>query len=161
MKKILLSLSLVLTFTLSANQEQSLEDIATDVVNLDEENKTKEMQDPKYANNILGMKANDFKALKKEFLKNFAECQHFSKVFDLKEGGRGHLFIRGYSEKKNSKYETIEVCTIDVKVKPDFAEYCQYPRREMISMYGFYSQDFFIKGEDDTRYSTQNCRRFY
>lgn len=161
MKKILLLLSTVILFSVSA-QEKTLEEIATDVVNLDKRKKEKETEEnSKVSNNLLEMEEEKFNKLKTEFLEHFADCRNFSKTFKLPNNGRGHLSIRGTQEKTNRKHEVYEVCVIDVKIINDFAEYCQYPKSEIIIMYGYYSREFFKKGYDNTRNSTKNCRRFY
>jgi hypothetical protein len=130
-------------------------------------NKIYEKESENMDSNILGIPDEEFKELKKSFLKALENCSVYSEKFKINNKKDGHLYIKGYKIKKERYTDPLKpsgkqkYCVVDVKMNNDYADYCEYEKSILIDIYIYYSHDYFKEGKEKSRYGNSSCIRFF
>lgn len=159
MNKIYLILSLLFSASIYAQEPvEDLEKSANNVLDLGKkEEEVKEIN----TSNVMNLPEDEFQKIRRTFLENFGNCTRNTQTFEMSNGEKGSLSVRGWIEKKNRQGIPEKFCEVDLKVRPDFSEFCSYPEDRIVQLYGYFAYDFFEEGKEDSRYGIEYCRRFY
>lgn len=162
MNKICLIIALL--FSMNVYSQEPIEDLeksANGVLDLGKEKEKEPKEREVNPTNVMNLPEEEFKIIRKTFLKNLSECTPNVQTFKMANGEKGRIRIRGFVKQKNRKGLEENFCQVSLKVIDDFSEFCSYPENKIVKIYNYFDYDFFEKGVEDSIYGLEYCRRFY